>query len=365
MSEALHLKYRPKVFSDMVGQKVNALVLAKMVEADDVPAGLLFVGVRGSGKTSAARIIAESLDAGDPIEVDAASNGSVQDVRELIDGLRYGNSNRVVIWDEAHSMSREAFNALLKTLEEPPAGVVFILVTTEPDKIPGTVKSRLTQFTFRKISVLEILSRLLAVVKAEGIEAENDLLKFLAERADGSMRDALVLLDQCRRAGISTREGYLALAGEADVGPLLVRALLTGDHAHIFDVADSLSEQVPDPSKLAGNVIGVLKDILVIRSGGEVEGTDESKELRKELARSLEVDRVMASLKLLWDLRTRARQSGDPKSNLDLALILVSEVFTRGRQTSIKPVATVSKPENVASVPQRTQESRRLTLDEL
>lgn len=369
MTELLTLKYRPTVFADMIGQNVTAVVLDRMVSENKVPTGLLFSGVRGSGKTTAARILANSMDAGEPIEVDAASHGSVADVREMIESLRFssGGTNRVIIYDEAHSMSKEAFNALLKTLEEPPAGVTFVLVTTEPEKIPATVKSRLMEFVFRRVRTAVIFQRLWAVSEKENIDISQELVEFLADRADGAVRDGLMMLDQCSRAGIKTKTDFLQLAGERDVAPILVQALLTGDHAYIFETVEELSQWVPDPAKLASSVVGVLRDILVLRAGGAVRASEKGIAERQALVRLLEPERVLAAMRLLWDLKTKTRQSNDPRGNLDLALVLVSEVLTRGREGTIKPPAK-STPQPV--VPMTTEEpeavdQRRLTLDEL
>lgn len=370
MSELLSLKYRPATFSDLIGQNVTAVVLGRMVAEDKVPSGLFFTGPRGSGKTTSARILAHSLSDSDPIEVDAASHGSVADVRQMLDTLRFsaGEGKRVIIYDEAHSMSKEAFNALLKTLEEPPADTIFILVTTEPDKVPATVKSRLMEFAFRKVSPHVIYDRLRKVAEAENITVDNDLLILLAERADGSVRDALVSLDQCNRAGISTRNEFLNLAGERDVAHILVHALLTGDHAYIFETVNELSRTVPDPAKLASGVVSVLRDILVMRAGGSVDASPAALAGRKELVRLLEPERVLAAMRLLWDLKTKTRQSNDSRGNLDLVLVLVSEVLTRGRENAIKPpprattmpVAPAPKEAEPVAEPVRT-----LSLDEL
>jgi DNA polymerase-3 subunit gamma/tau len=343
-----------------------------MVQEDDVPQGLLFAGPRGCGKTSAARILATSLDAGEVVEVDAASHGLVADVREVIETLRYstGGKYRVVIYDEAHSMSKEAFNALLKTLEEPPAQTVFILVTTEPEKIPPTVKSRLMEFTFRKVSAALTLDRLVHVSDLEQIDVEPELLTYLAERADGAVRDALVMLDQCARAEITTREEFLKLSGEEDVAPDLILALMTGDHSHIFDVTDELAQRVPDPHRLGALLTRTLKDVLVMKAGGTVDASEEGLAKRKEIASHLEPERVVGAMKMLWDLRTRVRQSTDPRGNLDIVLVLVSEIFNTGRKVPVKPtyapgpkleVPVVEKSDS-APVP---QEARRLTLEEL
>ena len=344
----LAVQYRPSSFDDMIGQEVSAIILKRMVEENKVPSGLLFSGVRGSGKTTAARILSESFGESETIEIDAASHGSVQDVRDLLEVLRVssGGAKRVVIYDEAHSMSREALNALLKTLEEPPAGVTFILVTTEPDKIPNTVKSRLMEFVFRKVPAHKITQRVALVASKESIPLTKDLAIFLGERADGSVRDGLMLLDQCWRAGIASKEDFLALVGESEDVSGLVKTMLTGDHSLIFASLEDLLSRVNSPEKISEGIIGVLTDVLVLRAGGTLDLPEAKAEIRHEIARHLEPDRVIAALKMLWDLRTKARQAGDPKSNLNLVVVLVTEVFTRGKP-ALKPVP------------------RKVTLDEL
>lgn len=359
MTDTLALRYRPKTFSDVVGQKINAAVLNRMVETEKVPQGLLFSGPRGSGKTSTARILANSLDAGEPIEVDAASNGMVGDVREMIETLRYsvGSDYRVIIYDEAHSMTREAFNALLKTLEEPPSGAIFILVTTEPEKIPGTVKSRLMEFSFRKVSTAEILDRMMRIVDIENISVSPQLLAYIADRSDGSVRDALMMLDQCWRADISDKDDFLEMIGEEDIAPELIRAMMTKDHSYIFTTLDKMAQRVPDPGKIASSINSTLKDVLILHAGGEVDATGEGLALRKSIASYLEPERVVASMRMIWELKTKVRASSNPRSNLDLVVVLVSDIFTQGRQPMARP--------DVQPKQDFTEDERTLTLNEL
>ena len=356
MTEVLALKYRPTTFRDVIGQNINTVVLERMVATQSLPQGLLFAGPRGSGKTSMARILASSLDAGEPIEIDAASHGLVADVREMIETLRYsvGSEYRVLIYDEAHSMTKEAFNALLKTLEEPPGGTIFILVTTEPEKIPETVKSRLMEFTFRKVTPSVILDRLLFVCDKEGIEIDRELLVLIVDRADGSVRDALMSLDQCWKAGITSKSQFLEMSGEADVAPDLILAMLTKDHSYIFQNLEDMSQRVPDPAKIASSFNETLKDILILQAGGTISTTGEGLTKRKTIASVLESERIIASMRMLWELKTRIRASSSPKSNLDLAIVLITDIFTQGKPAMSKPgVSTTSEAE------------RRLTIDEL
>lgn len=352
----LALKYRPQQFSEIIGQHINAIVLDRMVATEKVPQGLLFAGPRGSGKTSMARILANALDAGEPTEVDAASHGLVADVREMIETLRYstGNKYRVVIYDEAHSMTKEAFNALLKTLEEPPSGTIFILVTTEPEKIPETVKSRLMEFTFRKVTPITITERLLHIIREEKIQVDKDLLTYIVDRADGSVRDAIMALDQCWKAGITSKAEYMQMSGEEDVAPDLILAMLTKDHSYIFQTLEDMAQRVPDPAKIATSLNDTLKDILILRAGGAIEATGEGLAKRKTIASVLEPERVVASMRMLWEMKTKIRAASNPKSNLDLAVVLITDIFTQGKQPMSKPGTPVSP-----------QAERRLTIDEL
>lgn len=341
-----------------MGQRLTAVVLSQMVATGSVPTGLLFAGVSGAGKTSTARILASKLDS-DMIEVDAASHGSVDDVRKMIESLKYSaqGDNRVIIYDEAHSMSKEAFNALLKTLEEPPAGTHFILVTTEPQKIPETVKGRLIEFNFTKLKPAEIFDRLVFVREEEQIEISDKLLALFSDRADGSMRDALMLLDLASRAGISDVEKFRELTGEADVAPELVEALDSGDADKIWTALGIAMQRVPDPNQIAAALVQVLKEFLILRAGGSVSHTGERLQVRQDLAARIEPERILQAMKILWDLRSKVRTTSDPRGNLDLALVLVSEAFTRGKQISA-PTPTV--PKLPAPEP-----PRRLTLAEM
>ena len=316
---------------------------------------------RGSGKTSTARVLAAALSA-DVIEVDAASHGSVDEVRKMIESLKYAalGDTRVIIYDEAHSMSKEAYNALLKTLEEPPAGTIFILVTTEPQKIPETVKGRLIEFNFPKLKPAEIFDRLVFVREEEQIDITDKLLALFADRADGSMRDALMLLDLASRASISGVAEFHALTGEADVAPELVEALASGDAANLFSALELALQVVPDPNQIASTLVQILKEFLILRAGGSVAHTGDRLQLRQDLAARIEPERILQAMKILWDLRSKVRTTADPRGNLDLALVLVSEAFTRGKQLPTQAPVTPVVPKLPAPEPQR-----RLTLAEM
>lgn len=372
--EALATKYRPRTFQEVIGQRLTAAALEQMVATNRVPQGLLFSGPSGVGKTTVARILAQALNPTsqylETVELDAASNGGVEAVRTLIEQLRYstGGAYRVVILDEAHSMTREAFNALLKTLEEPPAGTIFVLVTTEPEKLPETILTRLIEFEFRRVSPAEIFDRLVYVIEQEQIDISPELLHYLAQYADGSVRKALMRLDQVALAQVTTVADYAELTGDRDDAPALVAALATGNDEHIFEVLDRILDQSGSPAHVYSAVVGVLRDILVLRSGGSLQIEGAGFEARKELAYLLEKDRVIAACNILWQWKTRLRGSENGRTNLELALILVAEVFNRGKvQPPSQPAPQPAPPASVATTPAPEAEvqPRKLSLAEM
>ena len=350
MSEALALKYRPREFSDLVGQRINAVVLQQMVHTGKVPHALLFSGPSGVGKTTAARVLADQMGASDVIEVDAASNGGVDQVRKLLEVARYstGGAHRVLVLDEAHSITRQGFEALLKTLEEPPGNTVFVLVTTEPNKIPGTVLSRLIEFQFRAVPDADILDRVAVIAHKESIPADSALLNHIVRRSGGNLRTALMSLDQAWRAGVSQLEDYLSLTGDHDPAPTLLEACSSGDHSKVFEVLDDQLSRIGSPIQITSNLISCLRDLMVLRSGGTLRATGEDYEVRRALAVKLEQERLLAAVKVLWEIRTKVR-SEDPRGSLELALVLITEVFTRGRDIPPKTVLHPAPAEASAS----------------
>lgn len=338
VSELLSLKYRPRTFEDMIGQDMVALVLDRMVQKDLVPSGLLFTGIHGTGKTTAARILARALnpDVADlpVVEVDAASNGGVAEVRALVDSMRYGvpGRYRVVIVDEAHSMSRDAFNALLKPLEEPPANTIWVLVTTEPEKIPKTILSRLMTFEFRKVSPLDIYDRLAHIIRLEGFDFtfEDALVRHIADRADGSVRNAIMTLDLVARAGVENLSSFKDLQKDSDLGPTLLKLMIDGDKAALFAWLDDALMTVSSPAVLLDKVVLGMRDLFVLRAGGALKMAGTQLERRKVLASLVGTEQLTAAIKILWDVKTRLRFNENTASNFTLAVLLVSEVLSRG-----------------------------------
>lgn len=352
MTEPLALKHRPRTFGDVAGQRPAVALLYLMCKRGTVPGGMLFYGKHGTGKTSMARITAKALncaagpgpaaawpcgacasclavDSGthpDVEEIDAASNGTVDQVREIRARAHYGavgDGRKVYIVDEAHGLSGAAFESLLKILEEPPPGVVFILVTTQFEHVPKTVRSRCSPFRFDPLPVGVIRDRLAAICRAEGFAVEEALLTAVAEAARGGMRDAVVRLDQVASVGIGSLEMWRELTGETDFAPALLTAAADGDFAAMYEARDRALASYGDPGQVAREVVLALRDLLVLSCGGEVPAQGGALAARQGLIARLGVPRVQAAMAVLWDLHARVR-ADDRETALTLALAMVA-----------------------------------------
>ncbi len=357
MSEYVPLakRYRPKHFDEMVGNRLHGVVLGNMVSRDQVPPALLFAGASGVGKTSAARILATEMKATDVIEVDGASNGGVDAMRKLLGVTKYstGGGKRVLILDEAQSITPQGFEALLLTLEEPPPDTHFVLCSTKPWKITDTILSRVMQFDFFAVSENDILNRLLYIVSQESYDVEIELLRYLAQRAQGNVRSAVQALDQAVLADANTYTAFVDLTGEHDTIPVLVAALTTGDHARVFSALEA-QLALKAPSRVAAELVACVVDLLVIKAGGEPRVSGGAKVRRQRIAERVDRDVLLLVAKILWDAQTALRASTDERGTLELSLVLIAGAFNRAPAPApvVSPQAPASKQMTLAEMQQ-------------
>ena len=352
MAEALYRKYRPQIFEDVVGQEQIEHTIKNAIEQDKVSHAYLFCGPRGTGKTTTARLLAKALlcEKGptpdpdgtcedcqmiaegvhpDVYELDAASRTGVENVREeIINRVQFAPTRgryKVYIIDEVHMLSIAAFNALLKTLEEPPDHVVFILATTDPQKVPETIHSRCQRFDFRRISNESIVSRLGAVCVAEGVEFEGDALDLIAHHAGGGMRNALTSLEQT----IAFGEGKVTLAvaermlGGVDSGDLanIVQALGKRDAAACFNWVAEFVESGSDLAQFARELAQHVRNLYVMSLAGTDVALDVSASERRQLADELPLfgtDRLARMLQVLGDVMAELKTSTNPRLSFEI-----------------------------------------------
>ncbi|HEU4928629.1 MAG TPA: DNA polymerase III subunit gamma/tau [Candidatus Krumholzibacteria bacterium] len=365
--EVLARKWRPLTFDDVVGQEHVTQTLKKAVETGRVSHAYLFSGPRGCGKTSTARILArvlncENLQKGNPcnqcascvavikgthldvMEIDGASHTGVGEVRELQESIGFAPSqsrSKVYIIDEVHMLSTHAFNALLKTLEEPPAHVYFVFATTSPQKIPDTIKSRCQRHHFKRLDNVEIAARLEFICKAEKVKYEMDGLRLLARKADGSMRDGTSLLDQCVTAsgGNVTAEAVRGILGLVDQEKVLafVDAIAAGDATQPLQLLDRAIDEGVDLNDLLAALLEAYRDLMVLsvpgdltallfRSQGEIDHLKQSRS-------AYELADLVTVVERLCNASARMRTMSDPRVYVESVLV---DLTLLDRQTDIR-----------------------------
>ena len=353
---ALYRKFRPDTFEDVKGQDHIITTLKNQIKADRIGHAYLFCGTRGTGKTTVAKIFAKAVNCEHPvdgspcgecamckaisagtsmnvIEIDAASNNGVDNIREIREEVAYRPTEgryKVYIIDEVHMLSIGAFNALLKTLEEPPEYVIFILATTEVHKIPVTILSRCQHYDFRRISIETISGRLQELMEKEHVETEEKAIRYIAKAADGSMRDALSLLDQCIAFYLGeklTYEHVLDVLGAVDteIFSRLLRDVLERDVARVMDTVEELIMQGRELSQLAADFTWYLRNLLLARISDNIEDvldvSAENMAQLKEEAQMIETDTLLRFIRIFSELSGQLKYASQKRVMLEVALI--------------------------------------------
>ena len=353
MYQALYRKYRSQNFSQLVGQEVVARTLKQAVEQDKISHAYLFSGPRGTGKTSVAKIFAKAMNCpnqvgGEPcnncyicqavtdgsledvIEMDAASNNGVDEIRDIRDKSTYAPSiaqYKVYIIDEVHMLSTGAFNALLKTLEEPTPNVVFILATTELHKIPATILSRVQRFEFKSIKTQDIRDHIFQILEKEGIDYEREAVEIIARRAEGGMRDALSILDQALSL---TQEATLTTAVSEEITGTIslsaldnyVAALAQKDVPGALENLDLIFENGKSMTRFVVDLLQYLRDILIVQAGGENTHYSNAFERNLNLPQDVLFEMISLATRSLSDIKS----SLQPKIYAEMMTIRLAEI---------------------------------------
>jgi len=367
MYQVIARKYRPQGFDELIGQEHVQKTLSNAISSNRIAHGYIFSGQRGTGKTTVARILARCLNcvkgptptpcgvcascleitAGnsvDVIEIDAASNRGINEMREIRENVRYRPARdryKVFIVDEAHQITKEAFNALLKTLEEPPEWVVFILCTTEAYEIPNTIASRCQHFSFRSVDFVEVMNRMRFIVKEEGIEASDEVLSVVAHAGEGSVRDSLSALDQAIACcGKTLRvEDVRALLGVFAVTSLrsVAEAILEQNGARMLDIVQELEATGQSLQHFSRELSRYWRNLLVAKISGKptrlIPASDQEQQALLETAAQFSEEDLTRYLNLTLDLYKALQYSLQPRLHLELGLI---KLVHAGRLQSIE-----------------------------
>ncbi len=353
---ALYRKFRPDNFTDVKGQDHIVTTLTNQIKHNRIGHAYLFCGTRGTGKTTVAKILAKAVNCEHPvngspcnecamckaiqagtamnvIEIDAASNNGVDNIREIREEVSYRPTEgkyKVYIIDEVHMLSTGAFNALLKTLEEPPSYVMFILATTEAHKIPITILSRCQRYDFHRITIDTIAARLDELLKVEGVEAEEKAVRYVAKAGDGSMRDALSLLDQCIAFYLGqelTYDKVLEVLGAVDteVFSKLLRKVIRGDVTGSIHILEELIVGGRELSQFVGDFTWYMRNLLLVKTSENpeeaIDVSSDNMKLLKEESTMLDVETLMRYIRIFSDLSNQIRYATQKRVLVEIALI--------------------------------------------
>ncbi|WP_273948227.1 DNA polymerase III subunit gamma/tau [Leuconostoc mesenteroides] len=366
--QALYRVYRPRSFDDMVGQKIITQTLKNAIATQQTGHAYLFSGPRGTGKTSAAKIFAREVNGIAPetddsqipdiIEIDAASNNGVDEIRNIRDGANYApieSEYKIYIIDEVHMLSSGAFNALLKTLEEPPANVKFILATTEPQKIPATILSRTQRFEFKRIDNDTIQARMAEILQKEGVSFDDDALHIIANVAEGGMRDALSILDQVLAFGADhvTLENALQVTGSTTASQLVtyLQQVSNYDTESALQTLHDILLEGKDAVRFVADLLGVLRDVMLAEVAPNLIKTTAPLADLKALTIKLGTSRIQQMMVTLDDIQKQLLQT--MQSDVYLELLTVKLSMPEPEQTvPAKQSSNVikEKPQNIDDI---------------
>ncbi len=332
----LYRKYRPQSWEEIIGQEHIVRTLTNALRMGRVSHAYLFSGPRGTGKTTIARLLAKSLGCADLdlIEIDAASNRGIDEIRQLREGIKFAptaGKYKVFIIDEVHQLTKEAFNALLKTLEEPPAHAIFILATTEAHKIPETILSRVQQFSFKRLPVADIVKKLQKIIEAEKIKINDDALRLIASYAGGSYRDAESMLEQLRvwSDKLIVKEDIEEILGAVDFKKVKTMAdhLNNASAKEAIDYVGALTENGTDLEAFSKAFINHLRKIMLIKVDSSLASlmaqdlTPDQIEIVKKQADVFSLESVARAIKVFMVAQNDIKRSPIPSLPIELAVV--------------------------------------------
>lgn len=378
MHKALYRAYRPQNFEDVVGQDHITRTLKNQIENDNIGHAYLFCGTRGTGKTSTAKIFARAVNCPnsenqepcnecevcrdilndnimDVVEIDAASNNSVDDIRELRESVKYSPTKakyKVYIIDEVHMLSQGAFNALLKTLEEPPSYVIFILATTEPHKIPATILSRCQRFDFKRVTVSDMTERMKKICKEEDIEVEEKALNLISRNSQGALRDALSILDQCISFGNDKIEynDVIELLGTVNIDELfeLSAAIINEDTKKSLQILNEFVIWGKDIRNLINDLIDHFRNIMVCKVSKDLEEIislpDENIKRLQEQSETIDINDLIRILNILSETQDGMKSSSNMRILAEITMMKIAQpMFDESKEALIKRIENLEK----------------------
>ena len=378
MHKALYRVYRPKNFSDVIGQEHIVRTLKNQIENNNVGHAYLFCGTRGTGKKSTAKIFSRAVNCTnlhndepcnecencreiledktmDVVEIDAASNNSVDDIRELRENVKYSPAKakyKVYIIDEVHMLSQGAFNALLKTLEEPPSYVIFILATTEPHKIPATILSRCQRFDFKRVTVKDISFRMRYICEKEGIEADEKALNLIARNSQGALRDALSILDQCIsfEGNKISYNDVIELLGSVNIEQLfdLAESIIKEDTRKSLQILNDFIIWGKDVRNLVNDLIDHFRNLMVCKISNDLDEIislpEETIDLLKQQAETIDTNNLIRILNILSEAQDGMKISSNPRVLMEVTMMKIAQpMFDESKEALIKRIENLEQ----------------------